>query len=121
MRLTAIVAAAALLIGFVTGWRIQGWRWEAADARRLAAQQETTKRQVKAADKASEGHEADKEQTRVEFRTIYRDVERIVERPVYRSICLDADGLRTLAAAVAGPGVAASQPAPAVPGPVDAH
>ncbi|MDH5857183.1 hypothetical protein [Lampropedia aestuarii] len=36
------------------------------------------------------------EQIHVQYRTIAQVVEKIIERPVYRSQCLDADGLRQL-------------------------
>ena len=43
----------------------------------------------------------------------------MVEKPVYRDVCFDDDGLRLIGAAISGHS-AASEPAPAVPGPVDA-
>ena len=116
--MNALLAAA---LAFGSAWKVQSWRWAAADAERIAAEQENQRLRARTADKASEGHEADKEEARVEFKTIYQDVERIVERPVYRNVCLDADGLRRLTDAIAGPDRAAIEPAPAVPGPVGPH
>ncbi|MBK7052249.1 MAG: hypothetical protein IPH54_17045, partial [Rhodoferax sp.] len=39
---------------------------------------------------------------RIEYRTRWRTIETLVDRPVYRNVCLDADGLRELNAAIAG-------------------
>lgn len=52
---------------------------------------------------------------------IYREVQRIVDRPVYRNVCVDADGVRSLqrAAAISN-GESPGQPdgdTPADPGP----
>lgn len=56
----------------------------------------------------------------VQYATITKTVDRIVDRPVYRDVCLDADGLRNINAALAGkandPGVAASS-VPSAPAP----
>lgn len=121
MRLAAIAAALAALLAFGAAWKIQGLRWTAVDAERAENDRETQRLRARTADQASAGHEADKETTRVEFRTIYRDVERVVERPVYRSVCLDDDGLRLIAAAIAGSAPAPAQPAPALRGPAAPH
>ena len=54
--------------------------------------------------------------TRVEFRTITKEVEKIVEKPVYRDVCLDADGLRAVNAALTGASPPAPEPSDALPG-----
>lgn len=121
MRLAAIVAAVAAVLGFLAGWNVQAWRYRAAEADRLEAQADKKDENATQADTAAQAHEADKAATRVEFRTVYRDVEKIVERPVYRSQCLDDDGLRALSRAIGASAPAASEPAPALrrPGPAD--
>lgn len=112
----AAAALLALVLGFTGGWKVQAWRWGAADAARLAAEAEAARAQRAAQDKASEGHEQDRAQQRVQFQTIYRDIEHVVEKPVYRNVCLDADGLRLVERAIGGPERAASEPAATVPG-----
>ncbi len=111
--------AAALLIGLAVGgasiWRVQEWRHDAQDKERIEAAQETARLRARVADTAAVTHEDFKEKERVVYQTITETVDRIVERPVYRNVCLDADGLRELNAAVAGSRPAASQSAPAVP------
>lgn len=117
MRLAAIFAAVASVLGFLAGWNVQAWRYQAAQADALQAQADKKDENATTADTAAQAHEADKAATRVEFRTVYRDVEKIVERPVYRSQCLDADGLRALSRAIGASAPAASEPAATVRGP----
>ena len=106
----AVVAAA---VGFTAGWRVQGWRRSAADAERVVAQAEAERLARVAADRAAATFEGRREAIRVEQRVITREVDRVVDRPVYRDgVCLDADGLRLVAAAAG----AASNPAVADPG-----
>lgn len=49
------------------------------------------------------------------YATITRHVDRIVDRPVYRDVCLDADGLRDINAALAGTSIDPGGAASAVP------
>ena len=59
-----------------------------------------------------EGRRAERQQ---HARVITKEIDRVVEKPVYRDgLCLDADGLRVLSAAIAGT-TDSGQPAPAVP------
>lgn len=107
-------AMTLLLVGFASGWNVQGWRWAAADAQRLMDDVQARDAGLAQADTAAASHEAARARLRVEFNTIYSEVDRVVAQPVYRSVCLDGDGMRALTAAIRGP--AAGQPAPAVPG-----
>jgi hypothetical protein len=111
----AAAALLALALGFAGGWQVQGWRWRAAEAGRLEQERESTRAQARAADAAAGGHEQDKAVDRARFQVIYRDVDHVVEKAVYRNVCIDDAGLRLLERAVAGAGVAASEPAAAVP------
>ena len=108
-------AAVAAAVGFAAGWRVQGWRWSAADAERVVAQAEADRLARVAADRAAGTFEARREAIRVEQRVITREVDRVVDRPVYRDgVCLDADGLRLVAAAAGAP-ASAAEPGPAMP------
>lgn len=110
-------ALLSLVLGFSAAWKVQGWRWAAAEKARIEADAEALAARSRSADKAAEAHEKDKAADRVEFRTIIQEVERVVEKPIYRDReCLDADGLRVIRAAIAGrPAPAASEPARALP------
>jgi hypothetical protein len=112
------LAAAALLAGaagFGGAWWLQGLRWEAADGRRAAADAESQRLAQRSADGAAARFEADRARIAAQRRTVTREVERVIvaDAAAAVAVCLSPDGLRVLAAAVAGddPG----QPAPAVP------
>lgn len=110
-----IMAAIALASAFGS-WQVQEWRYGAKEAARLEQAREDRARAEKTIDTAATGHEADKVQIRTEFITITQEVERVIEKPFYVASeqCLDADGLRTLNAAI-GAASPASQPARGVP------
>lgn len=108
------VAAAVLAAGlaFSAGWKVRDWAADAAELARVQAEQRDTLRRQEAAYGASTRHEARRETLRREIQTLTVEVERVVERPVYLAECLDADGLRIIAAAIgAAPGAGQSGPA----------
>ncbi len=113
-------ALASLAIGFGAGWKVQGWRWSAADGERATSTAEVQRLRQMAADAAAGRHEAARATLAARRIVITREVDRVVEKPVYRNVCLDADGLRILAAAV-GAASAPGEPAPAVPAADDAR
>lgn len=112
--------AVALIAAILSGsgvWKVQSWRYAAKEKER----QEEVLRQIRIAEKrvdvAAESHEKDKQRIRTEFVTITETVEKIIEKPFYiDGVCLDDDGLRELARAIA-PSAAAGEPARAVPRP----
>jgi hypothetical protein len=116
------VLLAGLFAGGIGTWRVEEWRHDALAKAQMEAVAEKAKFDRRSVDTAAEGHEKDKAQIRTEFKTITQEVERIVHEPFYvdGGMCLDADGLRQLAAAT-GSAAAASQPARALPGPVTAR
>lgn len=116
--------AAALIAGAIAAagaWQVQDWRYGAKEAERLEAGRRDRLIAEKRVDVAASGHERDKAEIVTEFITITETVERIVRAPFYVAAhapaCLDADGLRELAAAVGGAAAPAGQPARAVPRP----
>ncbi len=115
MRAAAAAALLAGAAGFGGAWWLQGLRWEAADGRRAAADAESQRLAQRAADGAAARFEADRARIAAQRRTVTREVERVIvaDAAAAAAVCLSPDGLRVLAAAVAGddPG----QPAPAVP------
>lgn len=56
-----------------------------------------------------------KQKVLIQERTVY--VDRIINRPVYHNVCLDADGLSCLNAAIRGESAAGCKPDGAVPAP----
>ena len=111
----AVLIAAAVL-AFAGTWTIQDWRYGAMEAERLQRVAEHARRNERAADQGSAGHEADRARIRTEFITVTKEAERVVEKPVYRNVCLDDDGLRLLARIIDGQ-PSTGESAPTVPGP----
>lgn len=100
--------------GFGSGWQVRAWKAGADDADRLEQAALDAKRKYENADRAGQQYEGQRAGAQARERIVIQEVERVVQKPVYRSECLDDDGLRILAADIdqyAGPG----QPAPAVP------
>ena len=111
----AAAALAALAIGAGAGWQVRQWKAGQDDAARLRAEQRTAINRAERADAAAASHETTRAGLQQQRQVLIREVEHVVERPVYRDgVCLDADGLRIVAAA-AGAEPAASQPAGPVP------
>ena len=116
----AAAALVALAMGFTGGWQVRAWKAGQDDAERLQAQAQAAQAGAARADAAAAGHETVRAGLQQQRRVLIQEVERVVEKPVYRDVCLDADGLRIIAAA-AGAAPAASQPAGPVsdPDPAD--
>lgn len=112
--ITGLVGAG---LAFGAAWRVQDWRHDAAELQRREDAAELLRLRERTVDVAAVGHEQFKERERVVYQVITETVDRIVERPVYRNVCLDADGLRALNAAVLGRADNPGEPAPAVPEP----
>lgn len=121
----SLAAKLVLAILLVLGGGAAGIRWEKGQQALREQQQREDEakayaRRLDRQDGAAQGHERDKERMRVQFVTITEEVERVVEKPIYRDVCLDDDGLRILRRAIDG-SEAASEPAPALPGPDSAR
>ena len=108
---TALIAASMAAFGT---WRVEEWRHDAQEKERIEAAQETARLRARVADTASASHEDFKGKEDVVYKVITQTVDKIVERPVYRNVCLDDDGLRSLNAAISGADPTAGKPAPAV-------
>ena len=59
-------------------------------------------KQAEQARQASADYQAEKAERETKERIRYVQVQKIIERPVYRSDCIDADGLRQLNDAIGG-------------------
>lgn len=114
--LLATIAVAGVLGGAAWGgWHLRDMKAAHEDAQRVEAAAELERLRGVQADAAAGGHEADKARIRTEFVTITETLEHVIEKPVYRNVCFDADGLRTLAHALGAGSAAAREPAPALP------
>lgn len=96
--LTAIVAAA---VSFGAAWKVQSWRFDSAELDRVEQTREVEKMRRQAAGKAATAHEKERVVIREKFVPIIQEVDRVVTQTVYRdSVCLPADGLSVLRAAI---------------------
>jgi len=90
---TALIAAA---LSASAAWQIQNRRADAQNKQRIDAQIEQRRIQEKAASAASTAFEKDRTKNEIRTRIVYVQIDKIVDRPVYRTVCVDADGLRLL-------------------------
>lgn len=116
MNPTLAASAIAAALAFGAAWQIQTWRSDAAELERVTATQEITRENERLANRAATGFEKDRTQNEIRTRTITIEVDKIIDRPVYRNVCLDADGLQLIAAAIERRDTA-SQPGQPLPGP----
>lgn len=101
-----LAVVAVLLAAYGTG-RVHQARDDfanavARDRDRLAAVAAQLDRRAGIAHAAAVAYEGDRERIRTVYQTIEREVAHVVDRPVYRECRLDPDGLRLVAAALAG-------------------
>jgi hypothetical protein len=110
--------AATLLAGVVLGgwsaWQVQDWRHGRQDAQRIERQARDTLRSIERGQRSADTYTTGESDAQPARKEIVRTVEKIVTRPVYRNVCLDADGLQQLRAAIAT-GAPAGGAAAAVP------
>lgn len=111
----ALGVIVAFGMGAASGWSVRDWKAGADDADRIKLERSQAQARQFSVDAAATGYEGDRAKAATRERIVVREVDRVVERPVYRSVCLDADGLRILADDIrsrrAGAEPAASVPA----------
>jgi uncharacterized protein YcfJ len=112
-RLAATLLAGVVLGGWA-GWQVQDWRHGRIDAQRIERQARDTLRNIERGQQAADAYTTGEVNAQPARKEIVRTVEKIVTRPVYRNVCLDADGLQQLRAAIST-GAPASGAAAAVP------
>lgn len=108
----ALAACVAGIGGFAYGVNVGSAQEQAAQKRADDAVEVERRKREAAIDASSQQHQAAEYDRQANTREITREVATIIERPVYRSTCLDADGVRLLdhAAAVAN-GESVGEPA----------
>lgn len=105
------VAAGSLALGFVGGWTVQGWRWSAEDAKRLAAEVKAKDKQLARQNDIATQYEADRERVRVEYITREGQVREIFREIEVPSECAAPPAVRELLTeAVASANSAAREP-----------
>ena len=107
------VGAVALASGLAGGYYLRDLQADAADKLRAEVAARDAHRRIENADRAAGSYEQATAVEETRERVVIKEVTRVVSRPVYRAECVDADGLRILAADIAA-GPAAGQLAPGV-------
>ena len=117
LLLYGVVALAILGTLAGIGYKVRQSGYDACKVEWAQASAEQAKREQEASAKASKALEEKRVETKVviQKRTVY--VDKLVDRPVYRNVCLDADGLRCLNAAIDGKDATGCKPDSAVPAP----
>ena len=107
--LTAIViVAAAYILHLYGNQRYEHGRaevqavFDAYRAEQVLAVERQQQADAARAQRASQQYQEESQHAQQQTRIVTQYVDRIVTRPVYRSICLDDDGLRIARAAIAG-------------------
>ena len=117
MNLILYAVLALAVMGMIgTGvYKVKKWggdevrqEWQAAEA---AARKKEAEASAKAAKDLAD--ERAKQKVVIQKRNVY--VDKIVDRPIYRNVCLDADGVRCLNAAINGQDATGCKPDSAVP------
>lgn len=105
----------AALLAASAAWTVRAWKADADEAAVVKGLHAAVLAQQAAADKSAVQFEVERARLVRKRQVITQEVDRVVERPIYRDgVCLDADGLRLVAAAV-DPAASAGEPAPALP------
>lgn len=106
----ALIAIAVMgMIG--TGvYKVKQWGGNEVRAEWDADKAATRAREAAASAKAAADLEKSRNERKVVIQTRTRYVDKLVDRPVYRNVCVDADGLRCLTAAIDGKDAAGCKP-----------
>ena len=91
---------AVLLIAFLAGWQINGWRLAAEKAAAEEARQAMIDAFREEEAKSAAVLEKRLKELRANEKVIERERVELVDRPVYSNVCLDDDGLQLINEAV---------------------
>ncbi|ATI81466.1 hypothetical protein [Sphingobium yanoikuyae] len=127
VRLTLAAALAACLMGasgFAYGVHVGTAQEQAAQKRADDAREAERAKLQAQMDASAQQHQAAEYARQGAIREIYHESQKVIEKPVYRSVCIDADGVGLLdrAAATANgedPGASAGGARPIAHGPAD--
>lgn len=100
MQAIVVTALIAGVVGFGGGWQVQQWRRDSAELAAKTDAQAKARMQRQGADAGAQAFEVVREKLRTEVQYIRERVDVEVEKPVYRNVCIPADGLFELNAAI---------------------
>lgn len=118
LALTSALAACLTGIGgFAYGVRVGTAQEQAAERRAAAAAQAERDGRQNQIDASAQQHQANEQTRQANVREIYHESQKIIERPVYRTVCIDPDGVGLLdRAAAAANGESVAPAADTAPG-----
>lgn len=87
------VGLGALAI-FAAGYKLADWRASSTLLAQVQAAQEKYKEEAERSAQLGKDLEEERGRQKIVYRDVVKEVTRVVERPVYRSDCIDDDGLR---------------------------
>lgn len=94
MQAKLIAIGVAILVSFVAGWNVNGWRYEAKIAEAEKARQAMIDAFREEEAKSAALLEKRLKELRTNEKVIERERIKLVDRPVYSSECFDDDGLQ---------------------------
>lgn len=106
---SALAACLTGIGGFAYGVKVGSAQEQAAERRADAAAQAERDERQSQIDASAQQHQANEQTRQTNVREIYHESQKIIERPVYRTVCIDSDGVGLLdraAAAANGEGFA---------------
>lgn len=116
LNVIAAMLLASAASGFIGGWQINSWRHAAA----LSAEREANQRAINAASQRESAISAQLEKRLADLHAnqtvIDRGVIREIQKPVYRTVCIQPDGVRILNAAASGATDTTAESAGEMPG-----
>lgn len=96
MQVKLIAVGGAILLSFIAGWKVNGWRYEAQIAETEKARQAMIDAYREEEAKAAAVLEKRLKELRANEKVIERERIKLVDRPVYSNECLDDDGLQLI-------------------------
>ena len=102
MQAKLIAVGGAILLSFIAGWKVNGWRYEAQIAETEKARQAMIDAYREEEAKAAAVLEKRLKELRANEKVVERERIKLVDRPVYSNECLDDDGLQLVERARTG-------------------
>ena len=102
VQVKLIAIGLAVIIAFIAGWKVNGWRYDAQIAETEKARQAMIDAFREEEAKSAAVLEQRLKELRANEKVIERERIKLVDRPVYNTECLDADGLQLIERARAG-------------------
>lgn len=114
MNPLAIALAIGIAIGSGSAWKLTADHYDAKAAKQQKADAAAYQARTVELNQVSADLEKARNDRKTVYRTITQQVDKVVTRDVYRNVCLDDDGVRSINSALAGT-ADTSEPTPAMP------